>query len=173
VRVGEESLSPPDDARRRDHVARHHALHVGAQHLDGDVLAVVAGAVHLPQRRGGDRDGIPRVEQLAGALAVRPLDHALYRLRRDRGDPVGERRHGPEIRLGEQVGAPGEHLGDLDEARAEVCDRRHQRLGAAAVKRCTAPRRAPDDDPAPDVAPERQQERKDAQEHVERTHIFQ
>ena len=101
-------------------------------HLDDDLVARrQRRAVHLADRRGGDRHLVEREERLLERQAHLLLDHPPHVGERDRrhvvlqaaelGDDVG--RH--------HVGPGGEELAELDEGRAELVE--HLAQAPAAV----------------------------------------
>ena len=70
-------------------VTFNHAEHVGTQHLDGDLAAIVQDRkMHLRDRRGGDRIVVKRPEQQVRRFAERPLDLPRREIGVERRYPV-------------------------------------------------------------------------------------
>ena len=109
-----------------------------ALHLDGHLRPVAqAGAVHLPQRGGGQRLRVEVRERLGHAHAQLGRDDALHLGVRERGHVVlepGQRLH---VRLGQEVGAGGQELSELDVGGPQPL----QVVGQLAGHRCRGRRR--------------------------------
>src|SRR6185436_3112004 len=103
-------------------------------HLDGDFApAAEHGAMHLPERRGGNRQPIELDERVRNAdtelLADRPLDVFVGKWL-DVVLQAGERL---EVRGRKEVRARREELTELDERRAERLEVARERLGARGI----------------------------------------
>src|SRR5690606_18896870 len=159
VVVRREHVQDVEDTEGDVEVEGDHLLDPGAQHLDGDLLTTDPGAVDLTQARR--RDGLD-LEVLEGLL----YGPAEFRLedRSDRVERLGrhavlQRADRREVRLGDDVGAGAEDLGELDEGRPERGDRRGQSLRPLTVGLGASSEGAAEDDPAPAVPQERDDER--------------
>jgi len=104
---------------QKRHVRFDLSRRAGALHLDGDLLAVrQRRAVHLSDRRRGDRRVVELREELGNRKAEILLDHLLDVLDRKRANVVLQ---APQLRddVGrEHVGPRREQLAELDERRA-------------------------------------------------------
>src|SRR5690606_6183058 len=149
-----------EDAERDLEVHRDQLLDARAQHLDrhfGAGLVEVRTqprAVDLAQARGGDGHTVELREHRVHGLAQLRGDHRLDLFRGMRRDAVLEPADRREIGLGQDVRARAEHLRELDERRAERRDGRDQPLGAALVALVRQLPAPAEQDPAPAVAQE-------------------
>ncbi len=161
---------PPDDPPRRAEVRRHAPFDVRAQHLHGDDLAIVAGAVHLAERGRGHRLPLERLEHLVDASPVALPDRACHGVERHRRHLVDQRAQLREVRVGDQVGTRREDLRKLDEGGSEVRDGSHEFLRAKRmVLRGSLDRRAPPQ-PSAIVPQERDGERTEGEDDAEGVH---
>ena len=153
--VRDEPRDDAEDAAQRAQIDGDDLLDVGILHLDRDLLARrQARAVHLADRRRGDRPLVELGEQLARRLAEL-LAQALLDL------GVGPRRHlvlqplelGAEL-LGQKVRHDRDELPDLDEQPLQPRDRAVHAARVAADVSCAPARRSP---PASGSAPARLQ----------------
>src|SRR5690606_14830964 len=117
--VREEDVEEEEDPERDVEVDGDERLDAGAQDLDRDVLAGHPRAVHLSEARRGDRLAVERVEDLVDRPAELGGDDGFDPRSRDGWDAVLEPADRREVRLGDDVGAGAEDLGQLDEGRAE------------------------------------------------------
>ena len=160
--AGKEQVQEEEDPERDVEVAADHLLDAGPQHLHHDLAPPVRRAMDLAQRRGGERLGIEPVEDAAGLVAQLAADHRLRHARRQRRHLVGQGADGGEIGLGQDVGPRGEDLRQLDEGGAEIGDGAGEPRGPPAVALVVPPRRAAEQDEAPAVPEEGEDERERA-----------
>ena len=118
----------------------------GPLHLDGDRVAVREdGAVHLADRRGGQRFSVELEEEALDRLAELLLDDALDVFVRERAHVVLQASElGDDVRR-QDVGPHREQLAELDEGRAELVEQLAEVLAALRrlFPRATSPFRRP------------------------------
>ena len=149
-----------DQPARIDEVERMHALlheprrlieqreigldlprRAGALHLHRDLFAVrKRRAVHLADRRRGDRLAVEREEEALDRVAEILDDHALGFLERERSHVVLQTAQlGDDVR-GHDVGPRRQQLAELDEGRAELVEQLAEvhasRRGPAVARGC-------------------------------------
>ena len=155
VVVREEDVQEEEDAEGDVEVERDEGLDTGAEHLHRYVLAPGDGAVHLPQRRGGDGDAVEALEGLAHRAAELRHQHGLDRLHRHRRDGVLEAADLAEVGLRDDVGAGGETCAILMKvgpseamastrrrARSRCCSRESRRERPTSTQRRRSRRKA-------------------------------
>src|SRR5690606_22369276 len=167
VVVGEEDVQEEEDPERDVEVDGDEGLDAGSQDLDGDILAGHPCAVHLAEARGGDRLAVEGLEDLIHRPPQLGGDDGLDLRRRDGRDTVLEPADRREVRFGEDVGAGAEDLRQLDERRPQVGNRGGKAVGPTAVVGAGTPRGAAEQDPAPAVSKEREEEGRQAPEDYE------
>ena len=135
VRIGKEALCPSKNEVGSLYVGRDSSLDARTQHLHYDVHAEIARAMNLTERRRGKWDAMPVGEHVRYRTAVALENHLFDLLDRNGWNTVGERTHGTQVGLRQQVCATGKDLADLHEAGPEFRDRRHEAFRAARMKR--------------------------------------
>ena len=140
----------------------------GPQHLDRDLApSVVAGEMHLGDRRRGDRRSRRTTRTARRAAArIRPRSARRASLAGKRRQPVLQPRQIGGDLLAEQIGAGRQDLAELDEARAQLAERRGEPLarprrdaGRGGAPAAAEPQRAA---PAPAIGVERRTARRAA-----------
>ena len=122
------------------------ARRAGALHLHGDLLPVrQRRAVHLADRRGGDRLLVEVEEQPLDRVAEILLDHALGLVERERAHVVLERTQLGDDVGRDDVGPRREQLPELHERRPELVEAPRADAGRGSSRRPppTRPRAAP------------------------------
>ena len=127
-RLGVDEVERPhalaDDARRGSHQLQVRLDLPGSLrplHLDDDLFAGrQGGAVHLPDRRRGDRPFLEREERLLDREVELALDHTAHLVEGERSDVVLQAAQlGDDVRR-DHIGPRREQLAELDERRPEL-----------------------------------------------------
>ena len=131
----------------------------------------MAGPVHLPQRRRGERLRIEPREQTLYRLAQLASDHLLGDAGRERRYLIGEFSDRAEVGLRQNVRPGSEDLRQLDECGAQLGERAGQTVGAQPMVGLVSPRRATEQNEAPPVAEKRDHQGEQPHEHYEGAHL--